>query len=106
MPILYRIAIDIFVGFSVVLIAIFISGKNTSLDIGIFGGFFGILPDGLSFLLILGRGNKFILGFLAIFFAMHRKIHYDKENRGMPPLRIGITTQAIVSLLALYFLIF
>ena len=106
MPILYRIVIDIFIGFSVVVVAMSLSDKNVSLDIFLFGGFFGILPDGLSFLLFLGRGNKFTRTFLLAFYAVHRKIHYDKEHNGMPPIRIGLTTQAIISLLALYFIVF
>ena len=104
-PILHRIALDIVAGFIVVIIAMALSGKNISLDTALFGGFFGILPDGLTFLLFLSPKNKLIRGFLTSFYALHRKLHFNKE-KGLPPMRIGLTTQAVVFLLALYFLIF
>lgn len=100
-PILYRVVFDLTAGFILVIAAMAISEKNISLDIGIFGGFFGALPDGLSLLLFLRPKNKPLL----IIHAIHRKLHFDKQ-KGLPPLRIGLTTQAVALLLALYFLIF
>lgn len=104
-PILYRVLLDMTIGFVVVILVMALSGKHISLDIGIFGGFFAALPDGLTFLLYLSPKNRLIRVPLYIVYAIHRKLHFNKE-KGLPPMRVGLTTQAIVSLLALYFLIF
>lgn len=106
MPIFRRIAIDIFVGLIILMAALKISANNIPFALWAFGGFFGILPDGLAFLLFLRPKNKILASFLKIIYAVHRRLHYDKEKRGIPPLRIGLATQAIAILLSLYFLVF
>jgi len=105
MPILRRVALDIGAGFAVLIIAVAISSDDIPFTAWAFGGFFGILPDGLSFLLFLRKQNGLWGRFLKIFYLLHQKIHFNKKM-GLPPLRIGLSTQAIAVLLALYFLIF
>ena len=104
-PILRRVALDITAGFVVLIVAVAISSDNIPFTAWAFGGFFGILPDGLSFLLFTRRKNGRWGKFLKIFYLFHQKAHFDKKM-GLPPLRIGLSTQAIAILLALYFLIF
>ena len=105
-PILLRVILDIIIGFAVLIFAMLISANPIDFVYLALGGFFGILPDGLSFLLFVkekSRGR--LVSFLKIFYALHRRIHFKKE-KGLPPLRIGLSTQAIAILLALYFIIF
>lgn len=108
-PILRRVALDITAGFILLIIAVAISSNDIPFTAWAFGGFFGILPDGLSFLLFIrkkdGRREGYWEKFLKIFYHLHQKIHFDKKM-GLPPLRIGLSTQAIAALLALYFIIF
>ena len=56
-PILRRVALDITAGFVVLIVAVAISSDNIPFTAWAFGGFFGILPDGLSFLLFTRRKN-------------------------------------------------
>ena len=92
--------------FMALAIAVNISHNDIPSWAWVAGGFFGILPDGLTAMLFAKRGGSGIFyNFLKFFFLFHQKIHYSKE-RGLPPLRIGLGTQAIAVLLALYFLIF
>lgn len=105
-PILKRVALDISCGFAILILAVNLSNNAIPLWAWAMGGFLGILPDGLSFLLFAKRGESgTFYHFLAFFFIFHRRIHYSKE-KGLPPLRIGLGTQAIAILLALYFLVF
>ncbi len=103
-PILRRIALDATLGLIVLLVATGLSRNDTSLWLYIFGGGFGVLADGLSFLLFLAPKNAILSKFLKSFYALHQKIHFNKK--AMPPLRIGLSTQAIAVLLALYFIVF
>jgi len=105
-PILKRVMLDIASGFMILFFAVAISYNEIPLWAWAFGGFFGILPDGLTSLLFSKREKSGIFyTFLKMFYFFHAKIHYSKK-RGMPPLRIGLGTQAIAILLALYVLIF
>ena len=103
-PILLRVILDIITGFTVLIFAMLISANRIDFVYLALGGFFGILPDGLTFLLFL-RGNSkgWLSLFLKIFYALHRKAHFNKY-KSLPPLRIGLSTQAIVVLIALYFI--
>lgn len=106
LPVLRRIALDISAGYIVLFLATYISYNELPLWVWTFGGFFGILPDGLTAMLFMRRRERGLLyNFLKVFFFFHQKIHYSKQ-KSVPPLRIGIGTQAIAILLALYFLIF
>lgn len=105
-PILKRVFLDIAGGFTILAIAINISHNDIPFWAWAVGGLFGILPDGLTALLFAKRGGSGIFyNFLKLFFLFHQRIHYSKEG-GLPPLRIGLGTQAIAALLALYFIIF
>lgn len=103
-PILRRVTLDIAIGFVALIIALGLSKNNTPSWIYIFGAFFGILPDGLSFLEFLAPKNAILSKFLKSFHALHQKIHFNKKTA--LPLRIGLSTQAIAILLALYFIVF
>ena len=105
MPILQRVALDFGAGYLVLFIVVAISKENIPFAAWALGGFLGALPDGMSFLLFLKQKNGLVSKFLNSFSALHQKIHFDKK-KGLPPLRIGLSTQAIAVLLALYFLIF
>ena len=105
MPILQRVALDFGAGYLVLFIVVAISKENIPFAAWALGGFLGALPDGMSFLLFLKQKNGLVSKFLNSFSALHQKIHFDKKT-GLPPLRIGLSTQAIAVLLALYFLIF
>ncbi|MBI1888503.1 MAG: hypothetical protein HYS15_01005 [Candidatus Spechtbacteria bacterium] len=104
MPILRRVALDVLLGFIVLIIASILARRDISFIQAAVGGFFGILPDGLSMLLFLKRGKGIFASLLKIFYLFHQKAHYDKKAN--PPMRIGLSTQAIAILLAIYFLIF
>ena len=105
LPILRRVAADFAVGYLILIIAVLISGKDIPFAAWAFGGFFGALPDGLSFLLFIKKDDKGYFGvMLKMFYILHQRLHFDKKNN--PPLRMGLATQAVASLLALYFLIF
>jgi len=106
MPIFLRIALDITAGFIVLILAILISRNDIPIILWMSGAFFGVLPDGLTFLLFLNPRNRILSTFLKMVYAIHRKIHYDKEKKGLPPLRVGLSTQAVAIILALYLLIF
>lgn len=113
MPIFRRVALDINLGLIALTVALALSKNDTPSLIYIFGGFFGILLDGLSFLLFLKPKNAILAKFLKSFYALHQKIHFNKKtglpaspSQGGPPLRIGLSTQAIAILLALYFIVF
>lgn len=106
LPIFRRVALDLLLGFTVLAAAVYLGTRDIPMTAWALGGFFGILPDGFSFLLFLKPKNRLLSTFLKIIWAIHHRIHYDKEKRGMPPLRIGLSTQIIAVLLALYFLIF
>ena len=103
-PILRRVAIDLTAGFVVLIIAVAISPNDIPFTAWALGGFFGILPDGLSFLLFIRRKNGLWGSILKVFYLIHQKVHFDKKT-GLPPLRIGLSTQAIAVLLALYFIL-
>lgn len=105
MPILRRVMLDIALGFILLIFAMAISRGDGAFFLAFFGGFFGILADGLSMLFFLKKENGILFRGLKILYALHSKIHFDTK-RGPPPLRIGISTQVIAALLALYFLIF
>jgi len=106
MPILRRVFLDIALGYVIILLAIAINAGHLAWDTAIFGGFFGALPDGLTFLLYLRHGKKGIISTpLKIVYIFHQATHFSKE-KGLPPLRIGLSTQGVVILLAMYFLIF
>jgi len=104
-PILRRVAIDITTGVVLLIIAVTLSPDDIPFTAWAFGGFFGILPDGLSFLLFIRRKKGRWGGILKAFYLVHQKVHFDKKM-GLPPLRISLSTQAIAILLALYFIIF
>lgn len=104
MPILRRVAIDIAAGFILMIFALALHKGESSFFLALFGGFFGILPDGLAMLFFLRKDNGLLSRGLKILYAFHQKIHFDKKK--VLPLRIGLATQAIAVLLALYFLIF
>jgi len=104
-PILRRVALDLTAGFVVLMIAVAMSPNDIPLTAWVLGGFFGILPDGLSFLLFTRKKNGYWSVILKMFYILHQKIHFDKKM-GLPPLRISLSTQAIAILLALYFIIF
>ena len=105
-PILKRVILDITSGFTILFLAVTISSNDISFWAWAIGGFFGILPDGLTTLLFSRRGRSGIIyNLLKIFFTFHQKIHYSKKA-GLPPLRIGLGTQVIAVLLALYLIIF
>lgn len=105
MPILRRVALDIGAGVIVLIIAVTMSGENIPFAAWALGGFFGVLPDGLSFLHFIRKKGGPISKILKFIFILHQKIHFDKKT-GLPPLRIGLSTQAITVLLALYFIVF
>lgn len=110
LPELKKIFIDIFGGCVILIIAVHASSNNIPFWAWALGGFFGMLPDGLTALLFAKRGNGKALHVLLyaplkLFFIFHQSIHYSKQ-KGLPPLRIGLGTQLIASLLALYFLTF
>ncbi|MFY9457399.1 MAG: hypothetical protein WAP23_00480 [Candidatus Spechtbacterales bacterium] len=104
MPIFRRVALDTTLGLIMLIVAVGFSRSDVSLAVYIFGGVFGALADGLSFLLFLAPKNAILSKFLKYFYALHQKFHFDTKKS--PPLRIGIATQAIAILLALYFIIF
>ena len=105
MPILRRVMLDGTAGFILVIFAVAIHRGENSFFLALWGGFFGILADGLTMLFFLRKNNGLFSRALKIFYALHQKIHFDKKT-GPPALRIGLATQAIASLVALYFLIF
>lgn len=106
LPVLKRIALDICAGYTILFLVVYVGYSEIPFWAWAFGGFFGILPDGLTTMLFMKQGRRGLLySFLKIFFLFHHKIHYSKKI-GPPPLRIGLGTQAIAILLALYFLIF
>ena len=105
MPILRRVMLDIVTGMTLVIFAVALNQGERSFFLALLGGFFGILPDGLVMLFFLKKDNGLFARGLKILYAFHTKIHFDKKT-GPPPLRIGLATQAIAVLLALYFLIF
>jgi hypothetical protein len=104
LPIFRRVSLDIILGLIVLTVAAGLSRNDVSYAIYIFGGGFGILADGLSFLLYLAPKNVIILKLLKSFHALHQRIHFNKKTG--PPMRIGLATQAIAVLLALYFIVF
>ena len=104
-PILRRVALDITAGFIVLITAVAVSSHEIPFTAWALGGFFGILPDGLSFLFFIRKKGGRWGSILKIFYLFHQKVHFDKKM-GLPPLRIGLSTQAIAILLALYFIIF
>lgn len=105
MPILRRVALDILLGYAVVLLSIAVNSDRLAWDTAIFGGFFGILPDGLTFLLYLRQKKEgMITILLKTIYIMHFNMHFSKK-KGPPPLRVGLSTQGVVVLLALYFLL-
>ena len=106
MPIFLRIVLDITTGIAILIIALYFGRNEIPFSAWALGGFFAILPDGITFLGMLKPRNKIILFFINIVHIPHHAIHFDKKTRGLPPLRIGLSTQAITMLLALYFLIF
>lgn len=119
MPILKRVALDVLFGFVVLIAASTLTRGDISFTQAAIGGFFGILPDGLSMLLFLKHDKGLFASVLKIFYLFHQKIHFNKKTgppdrqaghayrqAGLPPMRIGLSTQAIAILLALYFLIF
>ena len=105
LPIIRRVALDAGLGLIVLIFAISLSRDNHPLDIYIIGGFFGALPDGLSFLMFLAKKNSFASKILNLFSVVHQSVHFSKE-KGLPPMRVGLSTQAIAILLALYFIVF
>jgi hypothetical protein len=106
LPLLKKVFLDVSAGFLVAGLASFLSQDDIPLWAWLFGGLFGALPDSFSFLLFLKRGsNGLLYNFLKVFYMLHQRVHYSKKN-GLPPLRIGLSTQAIAVLLALYFLLF
>lgn len=105
MPMFRRVALDLSIGLIVLILALALSKNDAPSLIYIFGGFFGIFADGLSFLLFLAPKNAILVKLLKSFYALHRGVHFNKKM-GLPPLRIGLATQAIAVLLALYFIVF
>lgn len=105
MPILRRVALDITLGFVFVIFALALHKGESSFFLALFGGFFGILADGLAGLFFLSKPRGLFFRALKAFYAFHQKVHFNKKM-GLPALRIGLSTQAIASLIALYFLIF
>lgn len=105
MPIFRRVALDIASGLIVLVLAVTLNTHHVLLIQAAIGGFFGILPDGLSMLFFLKRDKGLFASLLKLFYVIHRRIHFSKE-KGPPPFRIGLSTQTIAILLALYFLIF
>lgn len=101
MPILRRVFLDMSLGGTILTIAIVLSKNDVDFIALLVGGFFGILPDGLSAFYFLRPKNKI----LKTVFDIHQKIHFSK-NKGAPPLRVGLTWQIVASALAIYFLIF
>lgn len=99
LPILRRVFADLFIGGILIIASSAIGGEFS--PVTFIGGFFGILPDGMTALYILRPKNKF----LKIFFTLHQGVHFSKEH-GRPPLRVGLTWQIVASVLALYFLVF
>jgi len=104
-PILRRVALDITAGVVMLVIAVAISPDDIPFTAWALGGFLGILPDGLSFLLFTKKNGGYWSIILKMFYVFHQKVHFDKKM-GLPPLRISLSTQAIAVLLALYFIIF
>jgi len=106
MPILLRVFMDVSLGFIILTLAVVFSTNRLSPEIVLIGGFFGALPDGLTFLLFIKRGSKnWIASLLRVIYLYHQKIHFNKKM-GLPPLRIGLSTQAIAILVALYVIVF
>ena len=105
LPIIRRVALDAGLGFIVLILALSVSKNNSSFAIYVLGGFFGALPDGLSFLMFLAKKNGFASKILNLFSVVHQSVHFSKE-KGLPPMRVGLSTQAIAILLALYFIVF
>jgi len=106
MPALLRVFLDIALGFIILILAVFLTTNRFSPEFVLIGGFFGMLPDGLSFLLFWKRGSKnWLASLLRVIYFYHQKIHFDK-TKGLPPLRIGLSTQAIAILVALYIIVF
>lgn len=103
-PIFRRVAADLCAGYLVLIVAVIISGNDIPFVAWALGGFLGILPDGLSFLLFIRRKDGYFGVILKMFYILHQKIHFNKKI--LPPIRVGLATQAIAVLLALYFILF
>ena len=104
MPVLRRIILDLILGLITLLAAASLSKNDASFAIYILGAGFAVLADGFSFILFLAPKNAMLSKFLRSFYVLHQRIHFNKKTR--PPLRIGLSTQAIAVLLALYFIVF
>jgi len=106
LPILRRVFLDFALGYALLTLAIALATQRIAWDTALFGGFSGILPDGMTFLLFLWRGKKGVIStVLKLHYILHVNMHFSKE-KGLPPLHVGLSTQGIAILLALYFLIF
>jgi len=88
-----KVALDLFSGIAFV----FIFSRNLAL--GIFGGLFAVLPDGLTFLFLIFPKNKILE---KIYNFHSKKIHYFKTKE--IPLVWGIVSQILVFFIAIYFL--
>ena len=86
---LLKIAADFATGF----LLIFLFAKNSSLNMALFGGFFGALPDGFLFLSTFSPLNKFLKPHT----DFHKIIHSDKKL----PLKKGAAIQTIIILISL-----
>lgn len=90
-----QIAIDLFSGPILIILALLLLGNlNLKLLIWLFiGGFFGMLPDGLSLLYFIFPKNKL----LKKFFSLHMAIHNDN----LLSWKIGFPLQAALDVLAI-----
>jgi len=95
-----RIVADIFAG---VLFVVLLS-QGTSFDrlaLALWGGFFGILPDGITFLYLI-TGKKLCTYFTRFHIFCHSLIIPEHEH---PPAWLGILTQSAVIALCLFLLL-
>lgn len=86
-----KIALDIFAG---VLFVVLLSQGTSSdrLALTLWGGFFGILPDGITFLYLVA-GKKLFTYFTRFHIFCHTLIIPENEH---PPAWLGIITQGAV----------
>lgn len=95
-----KIAIDIALGLLVV--ALMLRGTSPShYALVLFGGFFGILPDGITFLYLVSK-KKLFPRFTRMHIFFHTLIIPENEH---PPAWLGIITQSAAIAISLFALL-
>ena len=95
-----KIAVDVFAG----VLCVVLLSQGTSFDhlaLALWGGFFGILPDGITFLYLLSK-KKLFPRFTRMHIFFHTLIIPENEH---PPAWLGIITQSAVIALCIFALL-